>query len=379
LHRVLLAVVLLVAAGLALKAVTNRATTIQPQAQRSSQQAPVHQVEITPVDPTFVGREVCRECHAENFHLHGQHGHHATFTSASDPEIIKMFAGKSFDAGEPYGTYTYHADEHGLFARLPEKFGDQPFRLEYALGSPHSAVTLLSLIPDGDQGTAAIEHRASWFTKANQLGPSPGQEAHAPETPAELFGRKHTGTVMHRCVYCHTTSAKIENQQIADLIPNVNCEKCHGPASVHVHQARTMTNPPKFSVGRSDWDAESEIQLCGDCHRLPGSISRKMLRDYPIGLTRFQPVGLLRSKCFVESEGKLKCSTCHNPHQTIKAVSQEEHLQKCINCHLDDSPTQVACSVSPKQGCIECHMPAQQIDVLGSSFHDHWIRVREAE
>ena len=30
-----------------------------------------------PVDaePTFVGRQVCRECHAENFALHAQHGH----------------------------------------------------------------------------------------------------------------------------------------------------------------------------------------------------------------------------------------------------------------------------------------------------------------
>ncbi len=120
----------------------------------------VTQVEITPVEPTFVGRDVCRECHAENYRLHGHHGHKSTWASTRDPEIIKMFDGKTYDAGEPYGTYTYHTDQEGLFVRIPDKFGDKPFRLEYALGSAHGAVTLISLIPDGQQGTVAS--RAPW-------------------------------------------------------------------------------------------------------------------------------------------------------------------------------------------------------------------------
>jgi hypothetical protein len=140
-----------------------------------------------------------------------------------------------------------------------------------------------------------------------------------------------------------------------------------------------MREPPKFSVGRDDWDTESEIQLCGDCHRLPVTVSRTKLREYPDELTRFQPVGLLRSKCFVESEGKLKCSTCHNPHETVAAVPKEKHQQNCIDCHLEDSPQHVACPVSPREGCIECHMPAIDLAGLSVSFHDHWIRVHQEE
>ena len=169
---------------------------IQPRTPLADDQTPVlTRVEITPVEPTYVGRDVCRECHAENYRLHGHHGHKSTWASTRDPEIIKMFDGKTYDAGEPYGTYTYHTDQEGLFVRIPEKFGDKPFRLEYALGSPHGAVTLISLIPDGQQGTGgrqgtvAIEHRASWFSSSGQLGPTPGQEAHVAETPAELFGQ----------------------------------------------------------------------------------------------------------------------------------------------------------------------------------------------
>lgn len=336
-------------------------------------------VKLPAAEPTYVGREVCKECHAENHRLHGHHGHKSTFALTSDPEIVRMFDGRTYDAGEPYGTYTYHSDEQGLFARIPDKFGDQPFRLNYALGSTDGAVTLLSLMPDRKLGTVAIEHRASWFSDGDELRPTPQDDTGPPRTPAEMFGMRHEGKVMHKCVYCHTTRGEIVNQQIVDLVPNVNCEKCHGPASEHVRLARQMKVPPKFSVGRDDWDAESEIQLCGDCHRLPVTISRKKLRNYPDELTRFQPVGLLRSRCYVESDGALKCSTCHNPHESVEAVPKQQHVQNCIDCHLESSPEHVACPVSPKEGCIDCHMPAIELKGLSVKFHDHWIRVHDEE
>lgn len=343
-------------------------------------------------EPTYVGREVCRECHAENYELHSQHGHAHTFTLASDPDVMEKFVGRSYET-DRYGTYTYEANADGLFALMPEKFGEQPFPLQYALGSGHNGITLLTLMPDttqpanslqetaasqetdASQGTVAIEHRASWYRRGDQLGPTPGQTHQPPETAAELFGQKHEGQVMHKCVYCHTTTGTIVDQQVVDLTANVNCEKCHGPGSEHVRQARAMPNPPPFSVGRSDWDTESEIQLCGDCHRLPATISRAQLREYPNSLTRFQPVGMLRSECFLESEGALKCTTCHNPHTTVQNVPQSQYVQTCIDCHRQETEDHVACPVSPQSGCIDCHMPAVEIDDMGTVFHDHWIRV----
>ena len=333
----------------------------------------------TPVitsQPTYVGREVCRECHAENFQLHAEHGHAHTFTSASDPDVVAKFAGRTYH-DERYGTYTYHANEQGLFARIPGSFQDQSFPLQYALGSGHLGITLLSLLPDADKGTVGIEHRASWYSKGDQLGPTPGQRRPEPQTPAEWFGEKHQDEVMHKCVYCHVTTGKIVDQKIVDLVPNVNCEKCHGPASVHVQQARSMTTPPPFSVGREQWDTESEIQLCADCHRLPATISREQLREYPDMLTRFQPVGMLRSECYLESNGQFKCTTCHNPHTSVAKVPASHYVETCIACHQQDSATHVACPVSPETGCIECHMPRIEIDEMGTSFHDHWIRVRD--
>ncbi|MGI9471659.1 MAG: cytochrome c3 family protein [Rubripirellula sp.] len=324
--------------------------------------------------PTYVGRDVCRECHQENYDLHGQHGHAHTFAMASEPEVMSKFVGREFDYGDPYGRFIYEQDDDGLVARLADEESD-PFRLEYALGSGHNAFTLLSLEPDDEKGTVACEHRASWFRSGDRLGRTPGQPLLEPESELEKFGMKHSDNVMQKCIYCHVTTGVVKDQQIVGLTANVNCEKCHGPASEHVRQARAMKNPPPFSVGESNWDSESEIHLCGDCHRLPEAISQKELRDYPRTLARFQPVGLLRSECFIQSNGKLRCTTCHNPHKTNREETEAEHVSNCIQCHQVETESHVSCPVSKTEGCIDCHMPKYEFESLGTGFHDHWIRV----
>jgi len=322
----------------------------------------------------YVGREVCRECHAENYELHSMHGHAHTFAMASEEKITSKFAGREYEYGEPYGRYEYFKDEDGLSVRIPDEV-EEAFPLQYALGSGHNAITLLSLAKDTEKGTVAYEHRGSWFRDRDRLGRTPGQPLVVPETELERFGMKHVDNVMQKCIYCHTTTGTVVDQEIVGLTANVNCEKCHGPGAEHVRQARTMKEPPPFSVGSKKWDSESEIQLCGDCHRLPEAITLKELREYPDKLARFQPVGLLRSKCFIESEGALRCTTCHNPHKTIGALSESEHVANCIQCHQKDTDSHLSCPVSPSDGCIKCHMPKYDFESLGTGFHDHWIRV----
>ncbi len=327
-------------------------------------------------EPTLVGREVCRECHAENYALHSKHGHASTFHSVSETDLPSKFAGKSFDSGEPYGTYEYRVDEQGkLFATLPAQFGDEPYPLQYALGSGHTAQTILTLAPGLDGQTEGIEHRVSCYP-GGRLGLTPGHSKMKPQSALEFFGDSSRGTPLERCIYCHTTSAKIVGEGIADLVPNVNCEKCHGPGSEHVRLARAHSEPPPYSVGRDTWDTESEMQLCGDCHRLPRSVTEKEIREYPDLLVRFQPVGLLRSRCYLGSKRELKCTTCHNPHQTLGEMDAADHVQDCLGCHQPGTETHVACPVEPETGCIECHMPAIELD-NGLRFHDHWIRVRK--
>jgi predicted CXXCH cytochrome family protein len=347
-------------------------------------------VQPASVQPTFVGRKVCAQCHAENFQLHAEHGHANTFARARDSEIArKKYIGRTLDAGDPYGSFRYlAADDGGILAEVPGdvevpgdtevpgKSGDPPFRLEYAVGSGHNGVTLLSLIADDEEGTVGIEHRLSWFKSDDQFSVTPGHVDEPPEHGPACFGKVIRGKELHDCVFCHTTTGKIVDQEIVDLVESINCEKCHGPGSEHVRQAQESPNPPPFSVGRNDWDLEAELNLCGRCHRMPLTISPKELREYPDMLTRFQPIGVLRSKCYLESEGQFMCSTCHDPHMTTKARSRDQYEQICVSCHLENSEAHVACPESPQEACIECHMPAVKVH-RSISFHDHWIRVRD--
>ncbi len=349
--------------------------TQQQQQQQAVATSVVPEVTTTSSRPTLVGRDVCGQCHEENYHLHGKSRHASTFARTQDSEIAKKFAGKKLDAGEPYGLFEYAADDEGLTTRRVSDPEGKEFPLQYALGSGHNAVTLLSLIPGPTDTTVGIEHRVSWFADNDHFGLTPGQVGNTPSWDAEFFGNSVRDEMMHGCVACHTTSGTIAGQEIVDLVPNVNCEKCHGPGSEHVREAKLSKTPPPFSVGRDDWSAESELQLCGSCHRMPINFPPKQLREYPTMLARFQPVGMLRSECYLESDGQMKCTTCHNPHQASQAKSKADYINDCVQCHQEGNSDHVVCSVSPKDGCIECHMPPLVFE-QGMIFHDHWIRVR---
>lgn len=181
--------------------------------------------------PHLVGKEVCQECHQENFQLHSAHGHAHTFHVLDDsPDIIAKFAAKSFHAGEEFGTYEYQA-EFGtidapeklkkLKATLPAVFGDEPFPLQYALGSGHNAYTLLTLITEENGNTAALEHRTSWYAAQGGLNITPGHTNKHPANGLELFGSISRDEVMEKCIDCHTTSAEIVGEEIKNLIPSV--------------------------------------------------------------------------------------------------------------------------------------------------------------
>ena len=334
-------------------------------------------VQRVSLPPTYVGRKVCAECHKENFDLHAKHGHASTLFNCSDTDIPEIFAGKHFDAGGDFGVYSYQRDEQGeLTVELSDSKQSDSMRLQYVLGSGFNAQTFLTLRTDPDGKTEGIEHRVSCY-RDDRLGVTVGHEIDSPASEEEKFGHLIKGETLERCVYCHTTTARVDGGKIQNLIANVNCEKCHGAGSEHVHFARQSTNPPPYSVGKDTWDSESEIQLCGDCHRLPRSVSKGELRDYPDSLARFQPVGLLRSRCYLESNFSLRCSTCHNPHATNHGSDgKADHVKNCISCHDQTETSHVICPVSPKTNCIECHMPALE-QQQGIRFHDHWIRVRE--
>ncbi|WP_146577165.1 multiheme c-type cytochrome [Neorhodopirellula pilleata] len=328
--------------------------------------------------PTFVGKQVCAECHQSNFHLHAASGHATTLRPASEPIVAEHFIDEAYDAGESFGTYRYLLEPDGLSVTSGE-YSERAFPLEYAFGSGHNAITLVTLVADEDGKTVGMEHRATWFSSNDCLGPTPGQHDAPPEFSAEVFGFKKTSQEISECIGCHTTTFEFHEDRLSlgNLRPNVNCERCHGPGSEHVRQARdNPVRPAAFSVGRDDWTINDEISLCGECHRMPQDFSPLALREYANVMPRFQPVGLLRSECFLKSKD-LRCTTCHNPHETSTARTTQQYESVCLDCHRQAESDHIACPQSPTERCIECHMP--RVKFVGDiGFHDHWIRVRDS-
>ena len=323
--------------------------------------------------PKFVGVETCVKCHAVNYGFHQMSGHAHTLRSATLPEVQSKFVGKTFDR-VGYGSFQYEFEASGLAAKLPDAFSDRVFPLDYAFGSGQNAITLLTLLSDDNGKTVGIEHCGSWFASLKGLSLTPGHAETQPTREAEYFGKWHEYDEVSKCFGCHTTTGivALDKPELTDIVPNVNCERCHGAASEHVKLA-TNSPPPPFSVGRPDWSRSDEIDLCGGCHRMPSDFSAQKLRDYPAVMARFQPVGMLRSKCYIESD-EVRCTTCHNPHQGAKVRTVKSYEKICLSCHQQQAEKQVSCPKSPSDGCIDCHMPLVPL-IKGIAFHDHWVRV----
>ncbi len=320
-----------------------------------------------------VGAAVCRQCHGEIAEAYETSGHAHTFALTAESDLARQLAGVEFLDPRRHRSFRYHFDTDGLSVSLPAVFGGEPFPLTFALGSGTHAVSFLTLLPHRDGSTVGLEHRATYYRKG--LGLTVGHPYLSdPVESAEHFGRILDGKKLAECLDCHTTQFAIIDHQLANLIPHVGCEKCHGPGRDHVAAMRAGLAGHDLSPAHQWPTAMDELRMCGACHRLPESLkSSELVRNSRV-LPRFQPAGLMQSRCFTKSEGALRCTTCHDPHE--KVSSDAGHYERiCLECHRAQAAPD--CPVN-RSHCISCHMPKVAFEGV-AAFHDHWIRVRNDE
>ncbi|MBT6153057.1 MAG: C cytochrome precursor [Planctomycetaceae bacterium] len=322
----------------------------------------------------FVGSSNCEECHAEQFQNYLQSGHARTFWSTRDFPLREQFDGLTFEDRERGKTFQYRANESGVDVSVPGVFGGDRFPLQFAFGSGEHAMTLMALTPDGSGTPVGIEHRVTWFSGMDRAALTPGQLGLKVQHEIEHFGRVIRGETLERCFGCHTTSCSIQDDTLVDLIPNVGCESCHSGGASHATLMADDPTATNAGFESRSWRTDKQISICAECHRGVNNIKPSQIRRDNAKIVRYQPVGLVQSKCYVKSQ-RLLCSTCHDPHQHAAKRSTRDYEQKCLQCHSADVSQAVQCSVSPSTGCISCHMPRVEIHPT-ISFHDHWIRIR---
>ena len=229
-------------------------------------------------------------------------------------------------------------------------------------------------------GPAGIEHRVSYFANGPRLAITPGQEG-SPQDPHDSvaaesvgFGRAMGPDHLRTCFGCHatvTSTCSPNRLETATLLPNVSCERCHGPARDHVEAARRGETDLTMPMGHDRVEPRVEVNLCGECHRLPRSVAASSISPDNPGIVRFQGVGVSMSACYAKGMGSLRCTTCHDPHD--RASSDHSHYEAaCLSCHRS-AQAQKACPISPAANCVGCHMPRREVRGNGV-FTDHWIR-----
>ena len=88
---------------------------------------------------------------------------------------------------------------------------------------------------------------------------------------------------------------------------------------------------------------------------------------------------MLASACFRGSDGRLGCTSCHDPHGLPDAQTRVDYYRtKCLACHASRNcslPTEQRLARQPSDSCIACHMaPSLQLaNILHVSFADHRI------
>jgi hypothetical protein len=333
-----------------------------------------------PVDPNYgryVGDRSCAECHPGESAAHSRSGHSRTFRRASQVESARRLDGRTLEDPERPGVAWRFAFVDGRLSTVREESGrSEEFVLEYVLGSRRHASTFVTLIDRDPSKPTLLEHRLTDFARPDRLDLTPGQKA-STESPGNTpHGRLIDPENTLKCLGCHATTLSDRGSSFLDeatMIPNVLCERCHGPAKEHVEAARRGAKGAALAMfprlGEST--ALEQMKQCGECHRTPEMVTPGEIRVENVALVRHQPVGLIQSACFVKSEGKLSCSTCHDPHAR-SSTDRAAYQAVCLDCHGANDRTR--CSVSPNEGCVECHMPRRDVG-RGMMMSDHWIRV----
>ena len=149
----------------------------------------------------------------------------------------------------------------------------------------------------------------------------------AAEDSIRRFARMPPRDVSETCQSCHTRSTHALWDGSAHDARNLSCATCH---SVHEPQSP-----------RAQLRAETEVELCATCHRV-------------------QALKIQRVSHMPLPEGKMQCSSCHNPHgaTNVRLLRVGNWInESCVSCHTEKRGPFLFEHAAGRESCISCHDP----------------------
>jgi DmsE family decaheme c-type cytochrome len=131
------------------------------------------------------------------------------------------------------------------------------------------------------------------------------------------------------CLACHNRGSHAAWEGSTHEARNLSCTTCHG-----VHKPASFTHQLVKST---------EAELCVTCHRLQTVKTERAVAHMPV------------------REGKLSCSTCHNPHGSISNVKAlkvgSSVTESCTSCHAEMRGPVLWEHAPVRENCTTCHDP----------------------
>ena len=355
----------------------------------------------TPPDSGYVGSEQCTPCHAqiaESYRRHPMSRSMATLASATPIEDYARTT--SFTAGACQ--YRVEKSDQGLVHHetLSDTDGtvlyDIKSEMQYVVGSGANGRSYLS-----EQNEILTMSSIGWYTSRGwDLSPGYDAQRH------QHFSRR----ISEACLHCHSGQIQIDRDSI-DRFPSppfteiaIGCERCHGPGEQHVKYRQSNTksgidpivNPARLAPAERD-------AVCSQCHlqgvervlkygksHVDFRPGQKINDNWTVFLNSSsvdsadsadlvtQVEQMQASRCYRQSEGKMSCTSCHDPHDSPAVEDRHTFYRtRCETCHSDRG-----CSITPVErdrppangSCIVCHMPnLKSGDVPHTSISDHRI------
>ena len=356
-------------------------------------------------DSDFVGSNACGVCHSRIWRQFHQHPMSRSLAAPLEAAQIERYDVIEFS---PPGPRHYRVELGADGVRHHEILTgqdgsvvyDQGMDVSYALGSGKRGRAYL-FEHDGMLFKSSI----AWFSRRNAWGLAPDY------LPAshQRFERRITDG----CIACHAGRMALKSGAPGTFVKpvvieaSIGCERCHGPGRRHVeaHEAATDKQlADEFIINPARLDASRQISICAQCHlhgeaRImrtgqrpfdfqPGQlleenrivfVAEKSESDEPGQQSLSQVEQMLASACFLGSEGRMGCTSCHDPHGLPAPETRVDfYRQKCLACHETRGcgmALQERLAQDATDSCIACHMPAslQVRNVLHVSFADHRV------
>lgn len=374
----------------------------------------------------YVGINTCRLCHQSIYNTFIETGMGKSFAGATKQKSTGDF--KKSIIYDEFSDFYYKSfwgkNDSLYFLEFRLKGKDTIYkrieRCDYIIGSGHHTNSHMQSI-NGHYNQMPM----TFYTQKKEWHLPPGFE--------NGVNTRFTRKIGLECMTCHNSLPDFvlgSENKYKHTDEGINCERCHGPGSIHVQQRSTgskvdtanyidysIVNPSKLSIDR-------QFDVCQRCH-LQGNAVLKEGRsffDFKPGmkLSDFISVFLPKysnaedefimashadrlkmSQCFIKSfnpsevKSKLKpykdaltCVTCHNPHVSVKVTGNEVFNNACLNCHgkkieMNCTEKTVAKNLHKSflvplpssLNCVSCHMPKSgSIDIPHITVHDHFIR-----